>query len=234
MEAKKAAPPPKMKHPVIEEKKAELLENAIQEATIDRDTPLVGMGISSSLQGSASRMTGSLTAVKDSAAGSVNYLKDQASAENVQALAIAQAEKLLTEEQRAYVDKIRRFRDNPLEAAVQEVAPFVPEDKQSEFETLKDIALNPDKYKNDPRARQFQSDPVLAFLNESENLVDDEHKPKIQITKILVDKEKGLDEKLEVMVPPEHIEGFRNYISVLKTAREQALELKRKKDELQI
>ena len=36
----------------------------------------------------------------------------------------------------------------------------------------------------------------------------------------MVDKEKGLDEKMEVMVPPDQIEGFRNYISILKAARE--------------
>ena len=66
-----------------------------------------------------------------------------------------------------------------MEAAINEVEPYVPEDKKSEFEIVKDIALNPDKYKNDPRAVQFQKDPVIAFLNESENLVEEEHKEKI-------------------------------------------------------
>ena len=52
--------------------------------------------------------------------------------------------------------------------------------------------------------------------------------------KIMVDKEKGMDEKLEAIVPPEHLEGAKNYISILKTAREYAIELKRKKDEIQV
>ena len=99
---------------------------------------------------------------------------------------------------------------------------------------VKDIALNPEKYQNDPRAVQFQHDPALALLNESENLVEEQHKQKIQITKVMVDKEKGMDEKLEVIVPPEHIDDFRRYISILRAAREKAIELKRKKDEMQV
>lgn len=119
-----------------------------------------------------------------------------------------------------------------MEAAIEEIEPLVPEDKKTEFETVKDIALNHDKYKNDPRAIQFQRDPALALLNESENFVEEQHKQKIQIAKVMVDKEKGMDEKIEVVVPPEHIDAFRNYISILKAAREKAIELKRKKDEI--
>ena len=48
----------------------------------------------------------------------------------------------------------------------------------------------------------------------------------------MVDKEKGMDEKLEVIVPPEHIDDFKKYISILRAAREKAIEQKRKKDEM--
>ena len=36
------------------------------------------------------------------------------------------------------------------------------------------MALNPDKYENDPRAQAFKEDPVMALLNESEDLVETE------------------------------------------------------------
>ena len=52
--------------------------------------------------------------------------------------------------------------------------PFIPADKKEEFKLIKDMALNPDKYENDPRAQAFKEDPVMALLNESEDLVETE------------------------------------------------------------
>ena len=54
------------------------------------------------------------------------------------------------------------------------------------------------------------------------------------MTKILVDKEKGMDEKLEAMLPPEHRPPFKNYISLMKKAAEATREIRRKKNEMQM
>ena len=54
------------------------------------------------------------------------------------------------------------------------------------------------------------------------------------MTKIIVDKEKGTDEKLEAMLPPEHRASFKNIIAVMKKANEQTKEIRRKKNEFQI
>lgn len=97
------------------------------------------------------------------------------------------------------------------------------------------MALHPEKYENDPRALEFKRDPVMALLNESEDLVETpEEKQKIEMTKILVDKEKGMDEKLEALLPPEHRASFKNIIAVMKKANEQTKELRRKKNEIQL
>ena len=97
------------------------------------------------------------------------------------------------------------------------------------------MALNPDKYENDPRALAFKNDPVMALLNESLDLVETpEDKSKIEMTKILVDKEKGMDEKLEAMLPAEHRASFKTIIAIMKKANEFAKEARRKKNELQI
>lgn len=50
--------------------------------------------------------------------------------------------------------------------------PYIPEDKKEEFKLIKDMALHPEKYENDPRALEFKRDPVMALLNESEDLVE--------------------------------------------------------------
>ena len=44
------------------------------------------------------------------------------------------------------MDKINNFQNNAVEAAIDEVEPLVPQDKKNEFEMVKDIALNPEKY----------------------------------------------------------------------------------------
>ena len=97
----------------------------------------------------------------------------------------------MSEEQRAYVMKVKRFATVPLEASIDEVEPYVPPNKKKEFELLKDIALNPDKYEKDKRAVAFKRDPAYAFLDESLKIVPKaEDKQKIEIAKILVDKSK--------------------------------------------
>jgi hypothetical protein len=76
--------------------------------------------------------------------------------------------------------KVRKFQANPKEAAIDEVEPFIPADKKEEFKLIKDMALHPEKYENDPRALEFKRDPVMALLNESEDLVETpEEKQKI-------------------------------------------------------
>lgn len=131
------------------------------------------------------------------------------------------ASKVLSVEQRAYVVKVKRFATVPLEASIDEVEPYVPPNKKKEFEQLKDIALNPDKYKNDKRAEAFKRDPAVAFLNEAEKLVPKpEDKQKIEVAKILVDKSKQFDQKLEALLPPEQKPKFEKFLKVYRQANE--------------
>jgi len=75
----------------------------------------------------------------------------------------------------------------------------------------------------------------MALLNESEDLVETpDDKKKIEMIKILVDKEKGMDEKLEAILPQEHRASFKTIIAIMKKAHAAHQEIKRKKNELQL
>jgi len=79
------------------------------------------------------------------------------------------------------------------------------------------MTLNPEKYKKDKRYKDFEKDPVVAFLNESQKLVPKkEDKDKIEIVKILADKFKPFDEKVEALLPEDKRESFGAYLGMYK------------------
>ena len=83
------------------------------------------------------------------------------------------AESMLPETQIAYIKKVRKYQQDPLEAAIEEVTPLIPEDKQEQYDKILKMTRAPDDFIEDPLWPHFDRDPVMAYLDESEKLVDD-------------------------------------------------------------
>lgn len=68
----------------------------------------------------------------------------------------------------------------------------------------------------------------MTLLKNSDKFVTDEdHKAKIAIAIVLIDKSLPFEKKLEALVPPEHKDKFKTYFEMCEKANQKAQALKK-------